>query len=86
MRLSLLALFFALPAAYAAVPPQQRSEEAACTPPGSLGTCTDNSDCPPSPFVPIECYTTSSGGTGVCLMAHLLLFTLLTELNAVLPA
>jgi hypothetical protein len=86
MHLSLFALFFALPAAYAAVRPQQRSEEAACVPAGDPPTCTDNSDCLTSLFVPLECYTTSSGGTGVCLMAHLLLFTLLTELNAVLPA
>jgi hypothetical protein len=84
MRLSLFALFFALPAAYAAVPPLKqaiRSEEA-CGPEsgGLFDACASTADCCGS-FV---CFVLPGEPFGVCLMTHLLFFTLVTESNAVL--
>ena len=86
MRLSVLALFIALPAAaYAAVCTQQR-------PLDSEGDCIPNEDtC--SPDGPPCCVSTSTctavrtpyGGIYVCHIAHLLLFTLSIELNAGMP-
>ena len=84
MRLSLFTLFFALPAAYAAVPPLKqaiRSEEV-CGPEsgGLLDACASTADCCGS-FV---CLSPPDETFGVCLMTHFLFVTLVTELNAVL--
>ena len=84
MRLSLFTLFFALPAAYAAVPPLKqaiRSEEV-CGPEsgGLLDACASTADCCGS-FV---CLSPPGETFGVCLMTHFLFVTLVTELNAVL--
>ena len=86
MRLSLFALGFALPAAYAAVSPKRgesiRPRQIPCIPGVS---CTSDADCTDPLFS--VCYTpagSADGTTGVCLVARLLLFALFTELNAVL--
>ncbi|KAH9984223.1 hypothetical protein BJV77DRAFT_1039014, partial [Russula vinacea] len=75
MRLSLFALFFALPAAYAAVPPLKQAILG-----GLFDACANTADCCGS-FV---CFVLPGEPFGVCLMTHLLFFTLVTELNAVL--
>ena len=87
MRLSVLALFIALPAAaYAAVTPQQGKPAASgdqkvpidsCIPDfgpcGNGGTCCGSFVCTPNQAKP---------DTLVCFVAHLLWLTLGTKLNA----
>ena len=85
MRLSLFALFFALPAAYAAVSPLKQTirSEDFCLPDATCTISTEDTDCCTS-ITGLQCYTPSGSDSGVCPIAHLLLFTLVTELNAVL--
>ena len=88
MRLSVLALFIALPAAaYAAVTPQQGQPAASSdqkapivdscipesSPCGNGGTCCGSLVCTPNQAKP---------DTLVCFIAHLLWLTLGTKLNA----
>ena len=64
MRLSVLALFIALPAAAYAAVPQQRSTDS--EDPTSHRRCRKDSDCPAGFFCE------SVEVAGVCLIAHLL--------------
>ena len=80
MRFSTLTLFIALPAAaYAAVAPVNNNciqQTVGCVIGATgLGGCCDG----------LQCKTTATPGVLVCFMAHLLRFTLFTELNAAMP-